>query len=167
MICMDLSKYTLEDIILAATRSEIGASAQYRDIASKVENAFLKEKMIFLADEESKHQEFLEGLYARTFPGKEMIVPEQTPVPLPEMKEYKDDVKLSEVLESAMEAEKAAKDFYYEMSKQFDKEPDIKKNLEYLASMEWGHYKLLEIERDNSLNFESYDEYWPMMHVGG
>ncbi len=164
---MDLSKYTLEDIILAATRSEMGASAQYRNIAGKVENSFLKEKLIFLANEEAKHQEFLEGLYARTFPGKEMLVPEKTPVPMQEMKEYRDDVNLSEVLESAMEAEKAARDFYHEMSKKFDKEPDIRKNLEYLASMEWGHYKLLEIERENCLNFESYDEYWPMMHVGG
>ena len=164
---MDLSKFTLEDVILSATRSEIGSGKQYRDIASKVENAFLKEKLLFLADEEAKHQEFLEGLYARTFPGKNMVVPEQTPVPLPEIKVYNEDINLSEVLESAMEAEKAAKEFYYELSKQFDKEPDIKKNLEYLASMEWGHYKLLEIERENSLNFESYDEYWPMMHVGG
>ncbi len=164
---MDLSKFTLEDVILSAIRSEMNSGAQYKDIASKVENAFLIEKLNFLADEEAKHQNFLEGLYAKSFAGKELIVPEETPVPLPEMKVYGEGVKLSEVLESAMEAERAAKDFYNELSRQFEKEPDIKKNLEYLASMEWGHYKLLEIERDNSLNFESYDEYWPMMHVGG
>jgi hypothetical protein len=32
--------------------------------------------------------------------------------------------------------------------------------------MEMGHYKLLEIEKDNSLKFESYEDSWPMMHVG-
>jgi len=164
---MDLSKYSLEDVILSAIRNEMNSQLIYTTTAGKIENAFLKDKLAFLAIEEAKHREFLENLYARTFPDRDMEVPEETPVPMPEMKEYNDDVQLSEVLESAMEAEKAAKEFYYEMSKLFDGEPDIKKNLEYLASMEWGHYKLLEIERDNTLNFESYDEYWPMMHVGG
>ncbi|MCK4757229.1 MAG: ferritin family protein, partial [Thermoplasmata archaeon] len=164
---MNLNKYSLEDVILSAVRSEMSSNATYSAMAGKVENTFLKEKLLFLADEEEKHRAFLVGLYERTFPGKKMVVPEETPVPMPEIKVYGEDFKLSEVLESAMEAERATKDFYYEMSKLFGNEPDIKKNLEYLASMEWGHYKLLEIERDNSQNFEAYDEYWPMMHVGG
>ena len=126
---MDLSKYSLEDVILTAIRGEMSSQLVYTITAGKVENAFLKDKLAFLAVEEAKHREFLENLYVRTFPDKDMVVPEETPVPMPEMKVYEENVKLSEVLESAMEAENAAKVFYYEMSKLFDNEPDIKRNL--------------------------------------
>ncbi len=44
---------------------------------------------------------------------------------------------------------------------QFDKN-----TLEYFANMELGHFKILEIEKENVEKFEEYDDYWPMMHVG-
>ena len=164
---MDLSKYSLEDMIISALKSEVESKAIYGMLADQVENAFIKEKLAFLAEEEERHRMYLEELYKKQFPGKGIQLPEETPVPLPEIKIEGGDQNISEILEMAMEAERAAKDFYVEMAKQFDNEPETRRTLEYFAQMEWGHYKLLEIERDNSLNFESYDEYWPMMHVGG
>jgi rubrerythrin len=65
-----------------------------------------------------------------------------------------------------MEAEMAAHDFYLGVSERFEDEKDIFNMLNYIADMEIGHYKLLEIEKDNSLRFESYEDSWPMMHVG-
>jgi rubrerythrin len=73
---------------------------------------------------------------------------------------------LSEILESAMEAEVAAHAFYHRLADRFDEQPDVKKMLFFVASMELGHYKILEIERDNVKKFEDYDSQWPMMHVG-
>lgn len=163
---MDLSSYSLEDVILSALKSEVDSQTIYSIIAEGVKNAFLKEKMRFLAEEENKHRGFLETLYKRHFPDKEIELPTKSPVPLPEIQFDDELVNLSEVLESAMEAEKAARDFYNEFSKLITNDPETRKTLEYFATMEWGHYKLLEIERENSLNFESYDEYWPMMHIG-
>ena len=164
---MDLSAYSLEDMMISALKSEVDSKAVYSKLAAGISNAFLKEKMQFLADEEEKHRSFLEDLFKKTFPGKEIRLPDKTPVPLPEIIIEEGDQHVSEILGSAMAAERAARDFYVELAKQFDSEPEIRRTLEYFSTMEWGHYKLLEIERDNSLNFESYDEYWPMMHIGG
>lgn len=36
----------------------------------------------------------------------------------------------------------------------------------YVASMEMGHYRLLEIERENAERFEVFEVSWPDIHVG-
>ena len=164
---MDLSAYSLEDLIVAAVKAETEAKGVYGKLASGVKNAYLKEKLQYLADEEEKHRAFMEDLYKSKFPGKTLVLPDESPVPMPEIEIRDEGMDLSEVLESAMEAEKAARDFYHELSKKFGAEPETKQTLEYFASMEWGHYKLLEIEKENALHIESYNEYWPMMHIGG
>jgi len=51
-----------------------------------------------------------------------------------------------------MDAEKAAHDFYMEMSKLYEENLRIKKTIEYIATMELGHFKLLEIEKQNMKN---------------
>ena len=163
---MDISKYNLEDLILSALKSEIDANRIYSGLAEKVKNAFLKEKLAYLAAEEEKHRAFLEELYKQTFPDRKPVIPVETPVPLPEIKTWEENMPLSEVIESAMEAEMAAHDFYKSLSERFKESDKTRKLMEYFANMEMGHYKLLEIERDNLKNFESYDEYWPLMHVG-
>jgi rubrerythrin len=47
-----------------------------------------------------------------------------------------------------------------------ENDADTNKMLKYLASMEMGHYRLLEVEKKNVLEFEYYDQVWPMMHAG-
>jgi len=133
---MDLSIYSLEDLVLAALKSEIEAKAAYTELAESVKNFILKERLNFLAQEEEKHRGLLERLYRKRFPDKELVVPEEkSPVPLPEI--------------------------------QIDMESmPIKKMLHWVASMELGHYLILESERDNARKFEDYDSEWPMMHVG-
>jgi rubrerythrin len=163
---MDLSAYTEEELILSAMKSEVEAKDVYSKIAERVKNYFLKEKLNFLAQEEEKHRLFFKELYKEKFQGKEITLPEKTPVPLPEIKFSDESVPLSVVLESAMEAESAAHDFYLSMAKGYEENPEVKKTLQYFATMEMGHYKLLEIERKNALDFEQYDQVWPMMHAG-
>lgn len=163
---MDISKYSLEELMLSALKSEIEANRVYSEIAEKVKNAFLKEKLIYLATEEENHKRFLEKLYKETFPDSKLIVPEKTPVPLPEIKIWEENMPLSEVIESAMNAEMAAHDFYRSLAERFRDNEKNRKLMEYFANMELGHYKILELERDNLKTFEDYDEYWPLMHVG-
>lgn len=162
---MDLSKFSMEDMLLAAIKSEIGAKEAYFKLAGGIKNAFLKDKLEFLAWEEDKHRKALESIFKETLLGKEIVVPEETPVPLPDIEIPDEKVPLSTILASAMKAEMAARDFYNSLSELFDN-PNTKAAVAYLASMELGHYKLLEIEKEIAERFEEYDEYWPMMHAG-
>jgi rubrerythrin len=155
----------MNDMLLAAIRSEINANEVYSKLAEGVKNAFLKDKLRFLAGEEKKHEEKLESIYEENFPGKEVIIPEETPVPLPDIILPSEEVPLSQVLESAMGAEMAANEFYTSLSDFFE-DPNTKATLTYLAAMEMGHYKLLAIEKEYTQTFEDFDEYYPMMHTG-
>lgn len=162
----NLELYSTEDLILTSLKSEIDSKSTYLKIRDSVKNAVLRDKMSFLANEEEKHRSFFENLYKKSYPNKTIILPKTSPVPLPEIKIMDEMAPLSEVLQQAMDAEVAAHDFYIEVSKRFMEEKDIFNMLNYIADMEMGHYKLLEIEKENSIKFESYDDSWPMMHIG-
>jgi rubrerythrin len=164
---MDLSIHNMEDLILTARKSELEAQQAYTELATGVKNFALKERLEFLAGEEEKHGQFFERLYRKKYPEKEMVIPQdKSPVPLPEINVDTENVPLSEILEGAMEAETAAREFYTALADRFREQPEIQKMLLYIASMELSHYKILEIERDNARKFEDYDSEWPMMHVG-
>ena len=162
---MDLSQYTMEDLLLSAIKAEVEARDMYQSLASEVPNAFLKSRLLFLSDEEDKHRFFIENAYKKQFPDKELQLPETTPVPMPEIK-MGSDVPVSEVFESAMEAEMAAHDFYMDMAGMFGDDVPLKNGFEYLASMEMGHYKLLELEREELARMEDVEMGWEMMHLG-
>ncbi|UCG67119.1 MAG: ferritin family protein [Deltaproteobacteria bacterium] len=163
---MDLSKFDEHTLLLAALRSEIESKEVYQQIADKVRNALLKDKLNFLSSEEEKHRRIIEGVYRETFGDKELHIPEKSPVPLPEIAITDEMMAISEVFSMAMNAEMAAYDFYNELAKLYENNPRLKKTIEYVATMEMGHSKLLEIEKDNMKKFEELDVYVPMIHVG-
>jgi len=163
---MDLKKFQLEELLLAAIKSEVESNAVYAKIARNVKNGLLKDKLEFLAKEEEKHRLFIERIYKKRFPKKLIMLPSKTPVPLPEILIPDEDVPLSAVLKSAMQAEQAAYEFYKELSKQFTDDTMIQHTLTYFADMERQHYKILEIEKESMDRFEEADVYWPMVHVG-
>ena len=103
---MDLSICSLEDLILTALKSEIDSEAAYLKLADRVENFMLKDRLKFLAGEEEKHRAFFERLYKKNFSDKEIVLPEESPVPLPQIKIDTENMPMSEILESAMQAEK-------------------------------------------------------------
>jgi len=164
---MDLKKYTLEDLLLAAMKSEIESYTVYTTIATQVKNGLLKDKFKFLALEEKKHRGFIEQVYMAKFPKKKITIPKTTPVPLPPLIIPEEDTSLGTILKSAMAAEQATHDFYQSLSQQFTKnEASIRNTLQYFADMELQHYKILEIEKESMDRFEQADIYWDMVHVG-
>ena len=163
---MDLEKYSKEELILSALKSEVDAKEIYLNLADQVKNYFLKDRLNFLAQEEEKHRVFLRSLFEKEFQNRKIVLPKTTFVPMPQIKVLSETVPISEVLESAMEAEMAANEFYFNLAEIFSKDSEVKKMLYYFATMELGHYKILEIERKNALDFEQYDQTWPMMHAG-
>jgi rubrerythrin len=163
---LDLSEYKKDELFLTAIKSEKDANEVYSKLADGVKNAFLKDKLKFLADEELKHRQYLETAFKEEFPEREIDLPEVSVVPLPDLIIPSESVKVSEVIDSAMNAEQAAQDFYNAFAEYFEEGSELKKTLQYFANMEFGHYNILKVEKENMENYESYDEYWPMMHIG-
>lgn len=162
---MDLSNFDLEDLLLAAIKSEVDSNKLYSKMAKKTKNGLLEDKLKFLANEEEKHRLFIEEIYKNHFPENEIVLPKETPVPLPEV-EYSEDAPLSNLLTQAMKAEKSANEFYKSLAGRFEEGCKIYNTLMYFSDMEIGHYKILETEKESMERFEEGDVYWPMVHVG-
>ena len=162
---MDIDGYSMEELLLAAMKSEVESERIYSDLAKRVKNAFLKERLEFLANEEKGHRRTLENIFRMNFGDREIVLPDRTDVPLPEMNIDSENDPISLVLESAMAAEKASEEFYRELAERFDDEK-IKNMLIVLAEMEYTHYFLIDREYQNLKRFEDYDTTWPMMHAG-
>ena len=163
---MDLSIYSLEDLFFTAIKAEIDSREAYSILSGITKNAFLKDRLRFLSDEEEKHRTFLVNEFKKHVPGIEMNMPEYSPVPLPEIDVSDESVPISQMLQQAMDAEMAAHEFYIEFAKFVNDKKDLVLTLSYFAKMELGHYELLKIEKASAEEFEDYDEYNPLMHVG-
>jgi len=131
----------------------------------KTKNGLLQDKLEFLAKEEEKHREFIEEIYMNHFPEKELKIPNETPVPLPEVS-FDDNTPLSVLLKEAMNAEQSASTFYKSLAGRFEQGTKINNTLLYFSDMEVGHYKLLEQEKQSMERYEEDDVYWPMVHAG-
>lgn len=162
---MDLKQYNMEDLLLTAMKAEVDAQAVYRGLAERVQNAMLKDRLEFLAGEEEKHRGYFEAQFHKDFPGKEICLPKKGVVPLPEVTLEGEDTPLSHVLSQAMDAELAAYDFYRGIAGRYADEA-TRNMIFYVASMEMGHYRLLEIERENAERFEVFEVSWPDVHLG-
>ena len=163
---MDLSEFDEGTLLLAALRSEIDSKLVYQQVAVRVKNALLKDKLNFISAEEEKHRSVIEGVYRERFPNKEIAIPENSPVPLPKIKITDEMMPLSEMFSMAMNAETAAYEFYQQLAGLYEDDPRLNKMIAYIASMEMGHYRLLEIEKHNMERFEDFDVYLPQIHVG-
>ena len=162
---MDLSGFELEELILAAIKSEVESKQLYLKMAKKTKNALLKDKLEFLANEEEKHKNFIEEICMNHFPEKEIVLPKMTPVPLPEV-EFSEESPMSQLLSQAMIAEQSASKFYKSLAGRFEEGTKFYNTLLYFSDMEIGHFKILEMEKESMERFEEGDVYWPMVHVG-
>jgi rubrerythrin len=162
---MNLNGFNLEQLLQAAIKSEIESKDLYLNIAKKTKNGLLSDKLKFIANEENKHRMFIEDIYKNHYPGKKIIIPDKSLVPLPKIT-ITDDMLVSKLLRIAMDAEKAASDFYKSLSEYFEKGSKLHNTLLYFSDMEKGHYKILEMEKESIDRFEEADVYWPMVHAG-
>lgn len=166
---MDIEDYSLEELLLAAIKSEIEAEKVYMELANRVKNPFLKGRLEFLSKEEARHRAFLEAIYKKTFPDSDMRIPEKTPVPLPEIQLYGESGDMRDVimvLEDGMRAEKAAHEFYSSLKERFNDEK-IRKTLHYLSIMELDHYEILKKERDELAEVEDIMEDGSFVNLDG
>jgi rubrerythrin len=66
----------------------------------------------------------------------------------------------------AIDAESAAHDFYLNLADRFTGDESTLKTIKYIAKMELGHLRLIETERTSVLEYEYFEDAWPMMHLG-
>lgn len=162
---MNLNGFGLEELLLVAIKSEIESRDLYLNIAKKTKNGLLSDKLKFIANEEKKHELFIEDIYKNHFPEKKIIIPNKSSVPIAKIS-ITDDMSVSKLLKIAMDAEIVASDFYKSLSDYFEEGSKMHNTLLYLSDMEKGHYKILEVEKESMDRFEEADVYWPMVHAG-
>ena len=162
---MDLSRFDLEELLLTAIKSEVESNKIYTKMSKRTKNGLLEDKLQFLASEEEKHMNFIKEIYQNHYPNKDIILPNESVAPLPEI-DYNEDTELSLLLAQAMDAESAASKFYKNLAGRFEPGTKINNTLLYFSDMETGHYKILEMEKKSMERYEEDDVYWPMVHAG-
>lgn len=164
---MNLRGFDLDMLLAVAIEAEIESQRVYRHLARRSNRFMLRDRFNFLVQEEAKHETFLREVFGKTFPHRDLDIPERMSVRLPKVR-YSDDTPASEIIEQAMEAERATEDYYLSMADLLAPEgnDELVKGLKYLANVERSHYHVLESELDSARISEDYDSYWEMMHVG-
>jgi rubrerythrin len=177
---MDLKQYSKKDIILSALKSEIDSEKTYLELAKRIKNIMLADRLKFLAREEKNHAVFLKDLFKTEFPGEQPKVPDEGVIPLPEINIEDESLPISELLDQAKENEQVAATFYSSMISIFSdvdqpapvseetqtRLKNVRNSLLYLATMEIGHAKILETEAEHARRNEHDTMEWDMIHVG-
>lgn len=137
------SDLTTLEILGIAIQSEVQSALFYQRI-KKAARGLLKDKLAFLVIEEKKHQQILEELYRKQFPGLTLIKPHHSLVPKPSIPK-KGRVTISLLLKTAMRAERAAESFYLMLARKMN---DTRSALliRHLARMENSHYHFIKSE---------------------
>lgn len=146
---------TLLEILSIAIQSKIEAAQVYDELAQKITNPTLKEKLLFLKGEEEKHRTMLEEMYAQNFPEVKLAFPPRSLLPQVDIT-LSNDTPILELLEIAMGWQKFWADCYAACARRAE---DVRGRamLQYLSQMESSHYHLLKRERDFIARFpESY-----------
>ncbi len=144
----------IEEMLEMAIRAEIDSEKIYLQVSQMAKNKLLKEKLEFLAKEESKHKELLENIFHIKFQDRELEIPPSTKVPLPQIEIHKNEP-LYDILTQAMDAEEKTAIFYQDLAKKL-KDGEAASLMQYLSSVEKSHYYLLESEKELLMQMEKY-----------
>jgi rubrerythrin len=165
---VDVSLMSVEKALSMAAKSETDAAEAYIKLQSMVRNFILKDKLKFLAEEEKKHQKLLREIHKKVTGGKEPPETEKSLTPRLALA-LQEKSTVTDLLELAMDAEKISEEFYDALSQNVE-ERGLREILQYLASMEHGHYFLLKGEYELCLKDEAYydreDFQYDMVHIG-
>lgn len=165
---VDVSSLSVEKALSLALKSEAEAEAVYKRLQKMVKNFILKDKLHFLVNEEKKHHKLVLELFHKLFPGKEPTDTGKSVSPRLAIA-LTEEQSVSDLLETAMEAEKTTEEYYDKLSENVE-EKGIQEILLYLASMEHSHYFLLKGEYELAMRDEMYTQreefQYDMVHMG-
>ncbi|NQT25438.1 ferritin family protein [candidate division KSB1 bacterium] len=165
---INVSELTIQQALAISMKSEQDSERVYKQLHQMVNNFVLKDKLDFLMKEEQKHQKIIQKLYEKIANKKELKTADQAIYPALSLA-LEESNTVPDLIELAMYAEKAAEEFYDQLSEEAE-EKGVQEILQYLTSMEHSHYFLLKGEYDLCIADESYyerdDFHTDMVHIG-
>jgi rubrerythrin len=135
---------TTLEVLTIGIKAEMAAQALYSKMKEMSDVPELQDTMDFLIGQEERHEHFMRKAFNDQFPDVEIKVPEKSVIPGIE-KEIGDNAGMKELFEFAMEKEKIANEFYTDLASK-TRDPNSRKLLEYIASMELSHLAILKAE---------------------
>ncbi len=146
---MPENKEKIGEILKIGIATEINGERFYRDFASKVTREETRKKIQSLGDDEIIHKQVLEKIYKDIFDSEPTdIPPEGIGIFEKALKGFRvsDDISVPDLLDIAIEAEAASRDYYDEGEKSAEDEK-VKAVFRRLAEEEDGHFNLLTAEK--------------------
>ena len=135
---------TTLEVLTIGIKAEMAAVALYTKMKGMAAAKDMKETMDYLIGQEERHEAFMRKAFTDQFPDVELKVPKNTIVPMVD-ENLSEEAGMKELFEAAMEAEKKANIFYTDLASK-TRDPNSRKLLEYIASMERSHLSILQAE---------------------
>ena len=148
---------TAVEALGVAIRAEIDASELYAELATRVPNPFLQQKILLLSKEELQHKRILEEAYKTHFPEVPLALPTSQLPKAISCRADREQLSASEILNCAIEEERKLRQFYLEAA-QHAADLSGQRMFNYLADWEFSHEMALTAERDMLLRYPRYFE---------
>jgi rubrerythrin len=141
-------------VVAAAIRSEIEATAFYKGLEARVKNSLLVRKLAFLAFEEEQHRKILERLFAQRYVGMSLEMPDRSPMP-PIGAGLGEAPSVLDLFRAALAAEEISERVYGEAGERSEDEAS-RRILTYLGRVERSHAAMIRSEIDLLARFPDY-----------
>jgi len=135
---------TTLEVLTIGIKAEMAAVALYTKMKEISSVKDMQDTMDYLIGQEQRHEAFLRKAFSDQFPDVDIKVPKNTIVPMSD-RALGGDAGMKELFEMAMDAEKKANAFYTDLASK-TRDPNSRKLLEYIASMERSHLSILQAE---------------------
>lgn len=135
---------TTLEVLTIGIKAEMAAVVLYTKMKEMAAAADMKDTMDYLIGQEERHEAFMRKAFSEQFPEVDLKLPQNTIVPMVN-DSIGEDAGMKELFEAAMEAEKKANEFYTDLASK-TRDPNSRKLLEYIASMERSHLSILQAE---------------------
>lgn len=140
-----------------AIRAEIDTGEVYAELANRVPNLFLRQKILLLSKEKLQHKRILEEAYKAQFPKVPLVLPSsQLPREIT-CRADREHLSAREILNCAIEEERKLRQFYLEAA-QHAADLSGQRMFNYLADWEFSHEMALAAERDMLQRYPRYFE---------
>lgn len=157
---MSEHRFSISEVLGTAIRAQADAAELYAELALRVRNPFLRQRVMLLAREELQHQRMLEESYKQQFPDRPLALPSSQLPKTISSKSNRDQLSVKDILWHAIEQERRCRGFYFEAA---ERTADMagKRLFSFLADWEHSHQMALNGEYEMLVRYPHYFEQDP------